>query len=211
MKSDKASSAGKQRAPSLSSVPEKKASASLPESIAWRVTRSWELVADKAEKVGVDFFLRLFQEHPQAADLFRFGGSVVDKLGDNKRKDDKGRKEIEVPPALRVHAKKVMETVGVCVAGLTHLPDLVPTLRSLGRMHGSLGVQHFHYDAVYAHLMDSIEAEVGSEVFDAQTREAWEIVYRSLTQVMKNPNEVLQMETLEGWYVCLMEFIVLYF
>ena len=158
------------------------------------MTRSWDLVADKTEKVGVDFFLRLFQEHPQAADLFKFGGAVVDNLGKNE-----ARQEVKVRAALRVHAKKVMETVGVCVAGLTHLPDLVPTLRSLGRMHSSLGVQGFHYDAVYHHLMDAIEAEVGPETFDSQTREAWEIVYRSLTQVMKNPNNVLQMEPLEGW------------
>lgn len=172
-------------------------SSSLPESIAWRVTRSWELVADKTEKVGVDFFLRLFEEHPQATDLFRFGGDILALI----QRDANGRlvSTKNVPRALRVHAKKVLDTVGVCVGGMSHLPDLVPTLRSLGKFHASIGVQPFHYDAIYRHLLDAIEAEVGKDNFDQETRESWEIVYRSLTQVMKNPNSVLQMEPLEGW------------
>ena len=164
----------------------------LPESISWKVTNSWNLVSDKAEKVGVDFFLRLFEEHPQAADLFNFGGKLA--LGEGEAP--------VVPKSLRVHARKVMEAVGACVGGLTHLPDLVPILRTLGAFHDSLGVQHFHYDVVYKHLMDAMEAEIGPKAFDQDTREAWEIVYRSLTQVMKHPNAVLQMEPLEGWGIC---------
>ncbi|CAB9527030.1 Globin domain protein [Seminavis robusta] len=167
------------------------ASTSLPESIAYRVTVSWDLVKGHTEEVGVDFFLRLFDEHPQTMGLFKFGG-VLDK---EQQKGDKG----SVPRSLAIHAKTVMETVGVCVAGLSHLPDLIPTLRSLGKMHGSIGVQAFHYDAVYKHLMEAIAEHVGPENFDEDTRAAWEIVYRSLTQVMKNPNNVLQMEPLEGW------------
>jgi hemoglobin-like flavoprotein len=156
------------------------------------VTQSWILVADEVEMVGVDFFLRLFRQYPHAADLFRFGSCILNvKAGDSKN----------VPKSLRVHAKKVMDAVGTCVAGLTYLPDLVPTLRMLGQMHASLGVQAFHYDVVYNLLMDAIEAEVGVANFDKETREAWGIVYRSLTTIMKNPDAVLQIEPLEGWGV----------
>lgn len=94
-----------------------------------------------------------------------------------------------------------MDAVGLCVQGINHIPDLIPTLRTLGTLHGSLGVQDFHYDVVYKHLMNAIEDEVGSKAFDKETREAWEIAYRSLTNVMKHPEAVLQIEPLEGWGV----------
>lgn len=169
------------------------ANASLPESISWRVEQSWKLIEPKAQEVGVDFFLSLFEEHPQAADLFKFGGTVLYRGTEGKKP--------KVPRALEVHAKKVMDAVGLCVSGMSHLPDLVPTLRTLGLMHGTLGVQDFHYDVVYKHLMTAMERELGPKQFDKQTKEAWEITYRSLTTVMKHPNAVLQIEPLEGWGV----------
>jgi hemoglobin-like flavoprotein len=170
-------------------------SAALPESISWRVTNSWKLVEDKREKVGVEFFLSLFEEHPQAADLFHFGNQVMYTSGKIDRRSQ------DVPKSLKVHARKVMDAVGLCVQGIEHLPDLVPTLRTLGTLHASLGVQDFHYDVVYKHLMRAIEDEVGSDVFDKDTRIAWEIAFRSLTNVMKHPEAVLQIEPLEGWGV----------
>lgn len=82
-------------------------SAALPESISWRVANSWKLVEDKLDYLGVEFFLNLFAEHPQAADLFRFGKHVM-YLGDDKKK-----RHENVPKSLRVHARKVRYPVFV--------------------------------------------------------------------------------------------------
>lgn len=76
-------------------------SAALPESISWRVANSWKLVEPKIDYIGVEFFLNLFAEHPQAADLFHFGKHVM-YLGEDKKK-----RHDNVPKSLKVHARKV--------------------------------------------------------------------------------------------------------
>jgi hemoglobin-like flavoprotein len=129
----------------------------LPESVSWRVTRSWELVSSKLEKVGIDFFLRVFEERPDMLQFFHFGG--VDITRQN------------MPPALRNHAMKVMKAIGFCVSGLAALDSLIPTLRSLGEVHMTAGVLEEHYEIIFNHLMDAIAAELGPEEWDADTRD----------------------------------------
>ena len=163
----------------------------LPENIAWRVARSWELLEDDLEAVGVDFFLRMFDENPELLALFRFGPEVLRQMDANG--------ERTLPKALQSHALIVMETLGQCVAGDTTMAQLVPKLRAIGKVHARVGVEDYMYNVLFQHLADAIANALGPEQWDGETREAWELVFQSITSVIKNPDSLFQMEPLEGW------------
>jgi hemoglobin-like flavoprotein len=63
-----------------------------------------------------------------------------------------------------------MNTLGACVAGLTKLDEIMPTLRSLGQAHVVFGIQEAHYDLVFKHSMDATAAELPPDEFDSETR-----------------------------------------
>jgi hemoglobin-like flavoprotein len=138
----------------------------------------------------VDFFLRVFDERPDFLELFRFGGATFPR-------NEHGQRDIPAP--LKKHALTVMKTIGECVSGLSRFEDLVPKLRSMGQVHATVGVQSHHYDVVLRHLIDAIAAELGPDEWDGETRDAWELAFRSIIGVIKHPNELLQLEPLEGW------------
>jgi len=162
----------------------------LPENISWRVAHSWELLTDDLEAVGVDFFLRMFDENPEFLHLFHFGRDVL------SARNSQGKRVL--PRALRAHALIVMRTLGDCVAGATSMEELVPKLRAIGKVHARVGVQQHHYDVLFRHLADAIAHALG-EQFDGETRQAWELVFRSLVSVIQHPYDLFQMEPLEGW------------
>lgn len=115
-----------------SNTPASRHRSALPESISWRVARSWELIADNLEAVGVKFFLLLFEEHPELLELFHFGGTDLSTA-------------TSLPAPLKLHALVVMQTLGECVSGKVKVEDLVPKLRAIGQAHATSGVQDYHY------------------------------------------------------------------
>jgi len=148
--------------------------AAFPESISWRVSYSWDLLSSNLEKVGVDFFLRLFEERPDLLELFRFGGIALNADNSNNNSDSDGNRHQQghqLPPALKNHALIVMETLGECVAGLTQLDEIVPKLRAIGKVHEGAGVRDEHYDVLFKHLMEAIAAELGPDDWDGDMRE----------------------------------------
>lgn len=86
----------------------------LPENISWRVARSWELLKENLEEVGIDFFLHMFDQNPEFLELFRFGPDVLLL----RNKDLQNQRTL--PKALRAYALIVMETLGQNVFARTH-------------------------------------------------------------------------------------------
>ena len=93
--------------------------------------------------------------------------------------------------------------VGTCVAGLTSIEELVPRLRNVGATHKIVGVQSMHYDILYRHLISAIREEVGKD-WDAETENAWEQAFLSITDLIKRPSKRLETEPLQGWGVVML-------
>ncbi len=98
----------------------------LPESVCNRVENSWALVQNDLEELGLDFFLRVFESSPELLALLPYVQSYLD-TPPLERKE-----KLRQCPLLRVHSVHVMTAVGNCVAGLSDVESLIPSLRSLG-------------------------------------------------------------------------------
>jgi hemoglobin-like flavoprotein len=122
------------------------------------VQESYTKVAPIADHVAHLFYDRLFQTAPYVRPLFK---------GDM---EDQGR--------------KLMSVIGVAVAALDNLPQLVPVVRDLGRRHASYGVKDDHYDVVAQALLWTLEKGLG-ESFTGEVKEAWASAYIVLANTMK--------------------------
>ena len=122
-----------------------------------KVERSWFVIADsgKIAQVGERFFLAMFDEYPDLLQLFPFSDDAYDEYGRLKKLNKSVRLHI------RAHASAVMRVVGTSVAGLTNIEDLVPRLRAVGATHKTVGVQAFHYDILFRHLVNAIKVSEG--------------------------------------------------
>lgn len=212
---------------SLARSPSARAQSSraLPESISYRVRHSWDVLSgdpERMSRVGVTFFLRMFEDHPYLLDLFPFGNFLEeDGNGDDDGMDSSTRsngsarsssggggyyysttkeRRCKLPGALKAHALIVTETIGKFVTGLTRLEDLVPMLRALGHVHDSAGVQPEYYDVMLKYMIEAVGDELDDvDEWDDETEEAWELAFKTIVNIITRPNERLQVEPLEGW------------
>jgi len=77
-----------------------------------------------------------------------------------------------------------MQALKMIAEGLDRLPELLPTVESLGRRHVDYGVRDEHYDTVGSALLWSLEASLGPG-FTHETRVAWSTAYTMLASAMK--------------------------
>jgi hemoglobin-like flavoprotein len=123
------------------------------------VQESWKAVMPISAQAADLFYGRLFDLDPALKPLFK---SDIKEQG-----------------------KKLMQMIGMCVAGLDHLDQLVPAVESLGRRHVNYGVVESHYDTVGAALLWTLEKGLG-EAFTPQVEQAWAEVYQTLASTMKS-------------------------
>jgi hemoglobin-like flavoprotein len=99
----------------------------------------------------------------------------------------------EMDPSLRplfktpldIQGKKLMQMIGVCVAKLDALDEVVPAVKQLGRRHVAYGVVDSHYDTVGGALLWTLEQGLGP-AFTPEVKEAWTAVYVVLSSTMKS-------------------------
>ena len=77
-----------------------------------------------------------------------------------------------------------MQTLGVAVAHLDRLEEIVPTIQQLGRRHVRYGVQPQDYETVGEALLWTLEVGLGS-VFTEEVEQAWITVYTLIADTMK--------------------------
>lgn len=95
------------------------------------VKQSFEQLAPIADQAAELFYRRLFKIAPQVRPLFK---------GD-----------------IKAQGRKLMSTIAFAVSRLQDLPELVPTVRDLGRRHAGFGVKDEHYDVVADVLLWTLE------------------------------------------------------
>lgn len=79
--------------------------------------------------------------------------------------------------------KKLMQTLGVAVAGLDNLDELTPALRALGERHVDYDVKNEHYQSVGAAFLWTLEQGLG-DAYTEEVKEAWTVVYTTLAETM---------------------------
>jgi hemoglobin-like flavoprotein len=112
-------------------------------------------IADKAAEL---FYQNLFSRDPSLKPLFK---------GD-----------------MQEQGKKLMQMIGVAVAGLDRLDSIVPAVQDLGRRHVQYGVKAEHYDTVGAALLETLAQGLGP-AFTPDVKNAWVEVYGVLAGTMK--------------------------
>lgn len=122
------------------------------------VQKSWAAVTPIADTAADLFYGRLFELDPALKELF--------------------------PSDLTEQKKKLMQTLAVCVNGLTDLGEIVPAVQALGKRHADYRVQEQHYETVGAALLWTLEQGLG-ENFTPEVRDAWVEVYTVLSTTMK--------------------------
>jgi hemoglobin-like flavoprotein len=121
------------------------------------VQGDWRKVLPIAATAATLFYDRLFELDPSLRSLF------ASNLDEQK--------------------KKLLQTLGAAVTGLTDLQALVPIAHALGKRHVGYGVKPEHYGTVGTALLWALRRGLG-EGFDAAHEAAWTKVYEILSKTM---------------------------
>jgi hemoglobin-like flavoprotein len=128
-----------------------------PEQIAL-VQSSFGEVAPIAQTAADLFYGRLFEIAPELRQMF--------------------------PEQLSEQKKKLMQMLGLAVANLAQLENILGPVEDLGRRHAGYGVAAAHYEPVGAALLWTLEQGLG-DAFTRPVREAWIAAYGTLADAMK--------------------------
>ena len=122
------------------------------------VQSSFEKLKPIAGEAGVLFYSRLFNVDPSLRRLFH------------------------TPTAEQ--AQKLMQVLGVAVAALDRIEQLVPVLEEMGSRHAGYGVRDEHYETVGACLLWTLAQGLGVD-FTPAVCDAWLAAYELLSAPMR--------------------------
>jgi hemoglobin-like flavoprotein len=87
--------------------------------------------------------------------------------------------------------RTLMQTLTVVVKSIDNLDPLVPAVQTLGRRHGSYGVEPRHFEVAGRALLDTLALGLG-DAFTPECREAWVEAFGILSSVMIESMEAEQ-------------------
>src|SRR5262245_25963689 len=122
------------------------------------VQATWEQLVPIAAQAASLFYRRLFEIDPALLSLFKTD--------------------------LADQGAKLLAVIGVAVAKLDRLDEIVPLVQALGRRHAGHGVEPHHYDAVGAALLWTLKHGLGT-AFTPEVKDAWTVAYGTLAATMK--------------------------
>lgn len=122
------------------------------------VQSSWAKVAPISDTAADLFYGKLFELDPSLKELF--------------------------PDDMSEQKKKLMQTLAVCVNGLSDLGEIVPAVKALGQRHVGYKVKDEHYETVGTALLWTLGQGLGDD-FTPETENAWTGVYTVLATTMK--------------------------
>lgn len=123
------------------------------------VRNTFAQLAPIADQAAALFYDRLFTIAPEIKPLFK------------QNMEEQGR--------------KLMQTIGIAVAHLDHLEEIIPAVQTLGKRHVQYGVDATHYDTVGAALLWTLEQGLG-DAFTPEVKAAWADVYMLLANTMQS-------------------------
>jgi hemoglobin-like flavoprotein len=122
-----------------------------------QVQESFKGLVPMADQVGVLFYSRLFETHPDLRPMFA--------------------------QDIQPQAKKLVQMLALVVSGLHRLDALMPAVRDLARRHSRYGVVEAHYAVVGETLTWTLEQGLG-DAFTPAVRHAWSTAYGTLSAAM---------------------------
>ncbi len=123
------------------------------------VKTTWASVAEISDTAAELFYGRLFELDPDLKKLFT--GDMAEQ------------------------GKKLMQMIGVAVANLHQLDQVLEPVQALGRRHVDYKVEDKDYDTVAAALLWTLEKGLG-EAWNEDVKAAWTETYVTLATVMKD-------------------------
>lgn len=123
------------------------------------IQSNFKAVAPIADQAAEIFYNKLFEYDPKLRALF---------------KSD-----------MKQQGAKLMKTLGVAVAALRDLDNLVPVLQDLARKHVGYGVSMDDYTPVGNALLYTLKTGLGSQ-FTREAREAWVALLHVVVNVMRS-------------------------
>lgn len=154
----------------------------LPPDVCGEVQRSWERVQRLGSSLlGEKLYKNVFWLEPEAMKLFP--PEVRFKYREWTPDEDSDEANLLDSPALRKLFGKVLNTVGVSVAGMRQPSEMVPVLTQLGARHAAYGVSEHHWrvlgDALHLTLHECLGAD-----FTPEVQRAWTMAYAFISAVM---------------------------
>lgn len=123
------------------------------------VQESFRKVVPIADAAAALFYGRLFDLDPALEPLFK--GDIVEQ------------------------GRKLMQMIGVAVASLDRLEQVLPAVSALGARHAGYGVREKDYDTVGRALIWTLKKGLREE-FTQEAESAWAAVYATLAGAMKS-------------------------
>lgn len=121
------------------------------------IQHNWQRLAPQLHEAGHVFYNKLFALAPTVRTLF--------------------------PIQLQEQQQKLMATLSFVVQHAHCLDKIAPDIKSLGARHHHYGAQPYHYEAVAAALLYSVQSLSG-EGWDAETEDAWRTAINTLRNLM---------------------------
>ncbi len=121
------------------------------------VQASFRNVVPLGEKVGVLFYHRLFETHPELRPMFA---------------ED-----------IQPQARKLVQMLALVVNSLHKLDTIMPAVIDLARRHKDYGVVDAHYPVVGETLIWTLEQGLGA-TFTSDVKRAWIAAFDTLSSVM---------------------------
>ena len=122
------------------------------------VQQTFAKVAPIADQAAALFYKRLFEMDPSARALFKID--------------------------MTEQGRKLMQMIGIAVAGLSNPETIRQAVADLGVRHVSYGVTEVQYDTVGAALLWTLGQGLGP-AFTKDVEEAWTEAYNLLATIMK--------------------------
>ncbi len=122
------------------------------------VTTTWDSVAKISDTAAELFYGKLFELDPKLKELFK--GDMTEQ------------------------GKKLMQMIGVAVANLHQLDQVLEPVKALGERHVDYKVEDKDYDTVAEALLWTLEKGLG-DAWNDDVKAAWTETYVTLATVMK--------------------------
>ena len=119
------------------------------------ITNSISHIVVQSDEIGMEFYRRLFEEHPQTLSMFK--------------------------TEIQEQSKKLMELLITAVKSIDRLESL--DLSGLGKKHETYGVKPEHYVVVKKIFLDLFEEKLGPD-YDSETKGAWNDLFDDLSKSM---------------------------
>ncbi|AWB65513.1 hemin receptor [Saccharobesus litoralis] len=122
------------------------------------VQESFSKVVPIAEQAAELFYGKLFEIAPQVKPMFK-------------------------STDMKEQGKKLMQTIGLAVNGLSNLESIVPVVQQLGVKHIDYGVKDEHFPIVAEALLWTLEQGLG-DAWNEEVKGAWVEAYTVLANTM---------------------------